>query len=101
MINCIKLVSGEEIIGDTEEKFNGDIVVTKPLLIVMMPSQSGGEFTVGLAPFLPYAKDKSFFLERKNILLMFPPATAMYNQYNQITGGLVVSQPNNGQLVLL
>ena len=60
-IQIVKLTTGEDLIGDLEElEMEGRqfLLINKPALIMIMP-QPGSEtdFTVGLAPYAPFAKD--------------------------------------------
>jgi F0F1-type ATP synthase alpha subunit len=92
MIKCVKLITGEDLIGDVIEHDLDVVKLKNPLTIVLMPSDQT-HFSVGLAPYLPFSNQKEFTFLGKHILLMFDPVAEMKNDYNRITGGLVIAPP--------
>ncbi len=57
-VMMIKLNTGEEIIGEVDEKtvlYNGRVTVRNPDRIILQPTQTG--LGIVLLDFLPYAKD--------------------------------------------
>lgn len=91
MILILKLVTGEELIGDCQEKDNV-LTVKQPCVIQMMPSRNNPEVpSIGLIPYVPYAEDHSIVIQRSSIIWETKPVKEMYNQYNSIFGsGLIV-----------
>lgn len=85
-IVCLKLMSGEEVIGKLFEK-NGVAVILKDVAsIVMMPGAAHGQVGLGLMPFLPYAEDKKIDFNRTHVMVEFEPGVDMLNNYNRMFG---------------
>ena len=85
-IVCLKLLSGEEVIGKFFDK-NGVATTLKDVAsIVMMPGASHGQVGLGLMPFLPYAEDAKFGFAREHIMVEFEPGVDMLNNYNRMFG---------------
>lgn len=92
MIQCVKLVNGEELIGEVMDTMEGThLVLVEPMQIVLVPSQNN-TFSVGLAPFLVYAKKNNFLISRQHILFDFEPSSALESEYRRIRTGIVVAQ---------
>lgn len=101
MIKCIKLSTGEEIIGEVSDTIDGGALnINTPVSIMMVPTQQG-QFTVALIPFLPYAETKQFRFQSDNIILVFEPNADMRNEYNRITGKGLVVPPGPGGISLV
>jgi hypothetical protein len=85
-IVCLKLLSGEEVIGKFHEK-NGVAVTLKDVAsVVMMPGAAHGQVGLGLMPFLPYAEEAKFGFNREHVMIEFEPGTDMLNNYNRMFG---------------
>lgn len=85
-IICLKLQSGEEVIGEVFER-NGVVTILKEVAsIVMMPGQMQGQVGLGLMPFLPYAEGSKIEFSRAHIMVEFKPGTDMLNNYNRMFG---------------
>lgn len=93
-VKCVKLISGDEIIADVSEFDDGNLVVlSKPLLIMMVPQGQNNQFGIGLAPFCPYAKDGIVPIRGGAIVSIFDPEVGMLNEYNSRYGsGLVIPE---------
>lgn len=92
-ISCIKLVSGEELVGDVTNTLQGEVQISQPLMVVIMPTGQGS-FQVGLAPYLPYTEEKTFVYRKESVILQFEPNLQMQNQYKEMTGqGIVIASP--------
>lgn len=86
MIQVIKLVSGEELVGDVSTE--GTLVkIKQPCFLQMIPSRSEPSKTMmALVPYAMYLEDHSVTVESKNILWSGKPVTELYNQYNSVFG---------------
>ena len=86
MIQVIKLVSGEELVGDISTE--GTLVkIKQPCFLQMIPSRSEPSKTMmALVPYAMYLEDHSVTVESKNILWSDKPVTELYNQYNSVFG---------------
>lgn len=92
MIKIIKIITGEEIIGEVSE--NSDtITIKKPCILQIIPSRSNPEQpAMGLFPYASYVDNHSITLKNQDIIWKEDPVKELYNQYNSVFGnGLVVS----------
>jgi hypothetical protein len=80
----MKLVTAEEIIGETTTKENF-VVVKCPCAIALIQSQSSlTNHQMGLIPYAGYTKDHSINIDQNKIVWMAEPADELYNKYNTI-----------------
>lgn len=97
-VRILKLVSGEDIIGDIKEvdvEGKEFILVNKPMLVVMMPKQENpNEYAVGLVPYAPFAEGNQVPIMPQHIVSIYSPEAGLRNEYSTRFGsGLVV--PDN------
>ena len=90
MIKCIKLITGEDLIGDVE---------VNPCVVVLIPTQEH-QYSIGLAPFLPFAASKKFSYSREHIVLLYEAADQLKNEYSRITGKGII-MPDRPKLELV
>ena len=62
----IKLVSGEEIIGESGDSSNGKISVTEPKQIFW--GMENSQVTARLFPFMMYSEEKTFTFDEKHVI---------------------------------
>lgn len=94
---CLKLTSGEELIGTLVNEEENCIIIKEVSAVVMMPGQDPIQFRMGLMPFLPYAETAEFVLAKDAIVCNFKPSMEMINNYNRKHGaGIQVVQSLNG-----
>lgn len=87
MIKCLKISSGEEIVGSVAEETETHITLDNVASVLMMPGGQGGQqVQLGLAPFLPYSEDGKFKINKTFVMVDFEPNTDMINNYNRIFG---------------
>lgn len=85
-IVCLKLTSGEEVIGKLDKDTDVTIDLKDVASIVMMPGGQHGQVGLGLMPFLPYAEDKAFAFNKSFVMVQFEPGVDMLNNYNRMFG---------------
>ena len=86
MIRILKLVTGEEIIGDSSEA-HGEITVKKPCYIQIVPSRADPEQpAMALMPYAAYTKDHKVVIDISSIVWSEEPLIELYNQYNSLFG---------------
>ena len=92
MIKIVKLISGEEIIGDVTETDNF-ITIKKPCVLQLVPSRTNPEQpAMGLFPYAAYVDNHTLTLKEASIVWKEDPLKELYNQYNSVFGnGLVVA----------
>lgn len=92
-IKCVKLITDQDLIGKVEFDVLGNINITNPAMVVMIPSESSEKMNLGLVPWIQIADQKTFRLERSNVLTTFDPVLNVLNNYNRIFGaGIVVAK---------
>ena len=85
-IMCLKLSSGEEVIGKLSFEGTAQTVVKDVASVIMMPGQAQGQYSLGLMPFLPYADGKTFAFNSQHVNVQFEPSLDMLNNYNRMFG---------------
>ena len=82
-IKIIRLISGEELIGDWDEETK---TITNP--VVMIPIAKA---QLGFQPWIPYAEEEEVPLKEQHIVVVLTPDNKLQNEYNKIYGsGLIV-----------
>ena len=86
-IQIVKLTTGEDLIGELEEletEGRNFLLIKKPALIMIMP-QPGSEtdFTVGLAPYAPFAKEHQVPIFPAHVVSIYDPGPEMLKTYNE------------------
>ena len=92
MIKILKLVTGEELIGDVTNLNDESILIDKPCALQMIQSRNNPDQpAMALIPYAAYTKGHKVEIFSKYIIWTEEPVTELYNQYNSIFGtGLVV-----------
>ena len=82
-IRVVRLISGEELIGDwNEEKYT----ITNP--VVMLPV---GKDQLGFSPWIPYVEEEEVSLKEQHFVTVLTPDNKLQNEYNRVYGsGLIV-----------
>ena len=88
-IKIIKLVTGEELIGEVVSIHNtldGDVdyEIKDVAIVQMVPTQTG--LGLSLFPFAPYTEDKTHIFRGKHIILSMDPGVDLINNYNKMYG---------------
>lgn len=93
MIKILKLVTGEELLGDADEVANqlNQIKFVKPCIIQLVPSRSNPEQVgIALIPYASYAKDHTIMIDKDSVVWEQEPVNEIRNQYNSIFGNGIV-----------
>jgi len=86
MIKIIKLITGEELIGDVTS-VNNQFVIDQPCAIQLMPSRADPSKTMmGLIPYASYTEDFRVTVKESMIVWQETPSSEIYNQYNTAFG---------------
>lgn len=89
---CVVLASGIELIGQVDIDHNG-VNIENPANIVMAPSQSTGQMSYGLVPWLPYGLNTKYTIPQNQVLVTFEPTLEMTNYYSRAFGsGIQLTQ---------
>ena len=81
-VKIIKLISGEELIGEFDEKTN---TITNPVVMIPVNDKS-----IGFGPWMPYSEDKSFILKEEQIQVIASPSKVISNEYSKAFGSGIV-----------
>jgi hypothetical protein len=88
-IKVIKLVTGEEVIGDMKPSGPHDdrITVDKPCAVMLISSKSTpDQHSMALIPYAAYTAEHSIEIYKKSLVWTAELADDVLNQYNSIFG---------------
>ena len=100
-IIAMKLITGEEILGELESQSETEYVLVNPVGIAVVRGQNG-QPSVGFAPFPLHAEQKTgatIALAKKNIVYSYTPAEDFITNYNQVFGSGIVVPPEKKLIV--
>ena len=100
-IIAMKLITGEEILGELESQSETEYVLVNPVGIAVVRGQNG-QPSVGFAPFPLHAEQKTgatIALAKKNVVYSYTPAEDFISNYNQIFGSGIVVPPEKKLIV--
>lgn len=87
-IKILKLITGEEIIGEVAFEDETLITLKNPLAIVIRPSQDG--FTFGFMPWCSLIEgERLVSIGLSNVVTMGNPTDEVKNTYSSMFGGIV------------
>lgn len=88
-VKAVKLISGEELIGEVLWE-DEEAIALRNVLAIMIQRTQTGDLNVGFIPFAPYlGKNTTFDFKLNNLLFVKEVDDQMANQYNSIFGGIV------------
>ena len=90
-VKIVKMISGEELIGDYDEKTN---VIINPVVMIPVSKEQ-----IAFQPWLPYSEDKEFALKESAINIVANPSITIVNEYNRIYGSGIVIPSDTGGLI--
>ena len=86
MIKILKLVTGEEIIGELNY-IETKIEVTRPCAVMLISSKSTpDQHSMALIPYAGYAKDHTITVDERAVIWEAELEDSVYNQYQSIFG---------------
>ena len=93
-ILALKLVTGEEVIGEIESQSETEFVLVNPVGIAVVRNKQTGEPQVGFSPFPIHSEQKTgttIAFAKKHVVYSYTPAEDFVSNYDQIFGaGLIV-----------
>ena len=72
-VKCIRLNTGEVIMGFVKKTLLGNYIITDPQIILTVADS--GKMEVNFAPWIPYAKEYKFKIMKPLIQTVFDPTT--------------------------
>ena len=90
-IKIIKLTTGEELIGDVEDKGLW-YSVKNAVLVAIVPSRTNPQQpSIGLAPWLPYAENDPILISKNSVVYEAKPVKEMISNYSSIFSGIITA----------
>lgn len=90
-IKLVRLLSGEEILGEVLDSTDNSVIIKNPVRVVVIPNKANPDQPgVAFAPFCHWTKDTEFELNKNIVLTTMNPIVEFINQYNTTFGGIVV-----------
>ena len=87
MIKLLKLITGEEIVGDIVEYNEDSMVIKKPCAIMLLASRSTpDQHSMGLIPYAAYSKEHKISVKKDKVVWESELAEEVFNQYNSLFG---------------
>jgi hypothetical protein len=96
-IKILKLVTGEELLGEVTQAapIPTAVSIKNPVRIIVMPNKVDPKTpNVGFAPWAEFSDQKTFTIDKSHVLCIIDPIKEFVNQYNTMFGGLVVPTSN-------
>lgn len=94
-VKIIKLVNGDELLADVINENIDPIIIKNPVRIIVMPNKIDPKTpNIGFAPWAEFSDDKTFTLDKANIIVIMNPIKEFIQQYNSMFGGLVLPTSN-------
>jgi hypothetical protein len=94
-ILALKLITGEDVLGEIESESESEFVIENPVGIAVVRGKDG-QPNIGFSPFPLHAEQKTgatVAINKKNVVYSYVPAEDFINNYNQIFGsGIIVSK---------
>lgn len=92
---ALKLVTGEDLMGEIESQSDTEIVIVNPVGIVTVRGKDG-QPSIGFSPFPIHSEQKAdatIAFARKHIVYSYEPAEDFVRNYNQIFGSGIIVPP--------
>ena len=83
-VKCIRLNTGEEIMGFVKKTLLGNYIITDPQIILTVADS--GKMEVNFAPWIPYAKEYKFKIMKPLIQTVFDPKPQLETNFKVATG---------------
>ena len=86
-IKIVRIVSGEELIGDWNKETN---TITNPVVMIPIAKDQ-----LGFQPWIPYSEEEEMTFKEQHIVVVLTPDSKLQNEYNRVFGsGLIVPEEN-------
>lgn len=89
-VKILKMISGEELLGEVVKETDTHLEVKNVVRIVIMPTTSNPKNpTVGFAPWADFSDETEFTIHKAHVIVTMKPVKQFVNQYNSMFGGIV------------
>ena len=94
-IKLLRLLSGEEIIGDVSD-LDGNYHVQDPAVLRWVPSENDPKVPkLIMASLIPHAEEDDVIIQARHVIFSITPIEELMNEYNAIYGSGIVTPPKN------
>lgn len=84
-VKCIRLDTGEVLIGFVEvHRWTGDYTITDAQ--ICLTNTEDGKYEVNLAPWIPFAKEYTFTINKDLVQTVFEPRPQLETNFKVATG---------------
>jgi len=101
MIKVVRLISGEELMGNISDLPDGSGLHIKNVcqIVASYSDTTTATARVGLSPFMPYTQSSDGIdLKSHYIGFIVDPVNELTNEYNQVFGSGLVLPPSNSSI---
>lgn len=85
-MKIVRLTTGDEIICKVEETENSVTITDAFSMVATEPGK------IGFIPFMAYAKDEKFVVDKKFVVMVVDPVDEIVDQIRSMTSGIVTPQ---------
>ena len=89
-IKVVRLISGEELIGEWNEEKN---IINNPVIMVPIAKDQ-----LGFQPWIPYSDEEDVQLKEQHIITVLTPDKKLQNEYNKIYGSGII-MPDDEKII--
>jgi hypothetical protein len=89
-VKCLRLATGEVVIGFYKKLWNGDVQLTDVKQCLVQVAE--GKMEVDLGDYLPFAKEYTFVFSKNQILNVFDAKPQLEQNYKISTGNNIRGQ---------
>jgi hypothetical protein len=89
-IKVVRLVSGEELIGEWNEEKN---IINNPVIMVPIAKDQ-----LGFQPWIPYSDEEDVQLKDQHIMTVLTPDKKLQNEYNKVYGSGII-MPDDEKII--
>ena len=89
-IRAIRLINGDEIIGEVVGETDG-YTIEKPA-VFQITEGPGGQPQIAMGPYAPLSKDTKFKINESVIVFVYLPLEDLANNYNQNYGSGLITK---------
>ena len=92
-IKILRLITGEDIIGNIIDETGENIQISKSFAILPMQAQPGKPVQLVLTPWQPYTSDKELRLNKSKVITMSTPKDDILKSYESQTSEIISASP--------
>lgn len=100
-VKLVRLLTGEELLAEVISEAGLKIEIKNPIRVVVMPSRdpNNDRPTVAFAPWMEFADEQNFTLDKSHVLAIMIPIKEFIAQYQKAFSE-IVTPVDSGKLIL-